>query len=341
MDPTDREAILKLKEERPNTVGQVRKLTGFLGYYRKYIQNYARRAKPLYDLLQNSCDKNLSKSTKRRRGGNNNAQLPSGQTVIWTDKHQKAVNEIVDMLLTPQVMAYPNFEKPFILHVDASLDGLGAILYQRQDSGKLAVVAYASRTLTPAEKNYHSGKLEFLALKWAISERFRDYLFYAPNFTVYSDNNPLQYLMSTAKLDATRLRWVSELAGFRFNVKYKPGRTNQDADGLSRMPLKTEEYQNDVSFEEIQTTVNSTLALGKADLHWINVVAAGVEAERGMMPSDQTIVSLHADEIRKAQENDEIIGPVLLAKKEGQRLPKEKLSTFPRIHKRSSENGID
>lgn len=105
MDPADREAILKLKEERPNIVWQVRKLIGFLGYYRKYIQNYARRAKPLYDLLQNSCDKNFRKPTKGRKGGNNNAQLPSGQTVIWTDKHQKAVNEIVDILLTPQVMA--------------------------------------------------------------------------------------------------------------------------------------------------------------------------------------------------------------------------------------------
>lgn len=169
----DREAILKLKEERPNTVGQVRKLTGFLGYYRKYIQNYARRVKPLYDLLQNSCDKNSRKPTKHRKGGNNNAQLPSGQTVIWTDKHQKAVNEIVDILLTPQVMAYPNFEKPFILHVDAFLDGLGAVLYQRQDSGKLAVVAYASRTLMTAEKNYHAGKLEFLALKLAILRGFK------------------------------------------------------------------------------------------------------------------------------------------------------------------------
>lgn len=307
MDPADREAILKLMEERPNTFGQVRKLTGCLGYYRKYIQIYARRAKTLYDLLQNSCDKNSRKPTKRRKGGNNIAQLPSGHTVIWTDKHQKAVNEIVDILLTPQVMAYPNFEKPFILHLAASLDGLCAILYHRQHSGKLAVVAYASRTLTPAEKNYHSGKLEFLALKWAISERFRNYLFYAPNFTIDSDNNPLQYLMSTATLDATRLRWVSELAGFRFNVNHKPGRINQDADRLSRMPLNTEEYENDVSFEEIQTTVNSTLALGKADLHWINVVATGVRADRVMMPSDQTIVPLLVDEVRKAQENDEII----------------------------------
>lgn len=115
-------------------------------------------------------------------------------------------------------MAYPLFDKLFDLHVDASGEGLGAILYQRDDLGVPRVVAYASRTLSPAEKNYHmhSGKLEFLAMKWAIADRFRDYLYYAPHFTVYSDNNPLCYVLTTPRLDATRLQWISELANFNF-----------------------------------------------------------------------------------------------------------------------------
>ena len=79
-----------------------------------------------------------------------------------------------------------------MLHVDASGEGLGAVLYQKLQNERPAPIACASRTLTPAEKNYHSSKLEFLAMKLAISERFKDYLFYAPFFTVYSDNNPLQ-----------------------------------------------------------------------------------------------------------------------------------------------------
>ena len=101
-------------------------------------------------------------------------------------------------------MAYPNFSDPFILHTDASEVGLGAVLYQRQN-GLLRVIAYGSRTLSPAEKNYylHSGKLEFLALKWAICDQFRDYLYYAPSFTVYTDNNPLTYVLSSAKLNVT------------------------------------------------------------------------------------------------------------------------------------------
>ena len=99
------------------------------------------------------------------------------------------------MLTGSAVMAYPDFENPFILHVDASQEGLGAILYQTQEDGRKAVIGYGSRTLTPAERNYHlhSGKLEFLALKCAITEKFRDYLYYAPSFSVFSDNNPLTY----------------------------------------------------------------------------------------------------------------------------------------------------
>ncbi len=148
-----------------------------------------------------------------------------------------------DILLPPRTILFPDFKQQFTLHCDASQEGLGAVLYQRQQ-GKLVVVAYGSRTLTAPEKNYHlhSGKLEFLAMKWAICERFRDYLFYSPPFTVYTDNNPLTYVLTTAKLNATTHRWVAELADFQFSIKYRPGRVNGDADGLSRMPMDMEQY---------------------------------------------------------------------------------------------------
>ena len=131
-------------------------------------------------------------------------------------------------------MSYPDFTKSFIVHYDASEKGLEAVLYQ-EIGGKMKVISCASRNLTPAEKNYHlhSGKLEFLALKWSITETFRDYLHYANEFTVYSDNNPLSYIMSTAKLKATGMRWVSELAAFNFKVKYALGKSSQDCGYLS------------------------------------------------------------------------------------------------------------
>ncbi len=145
----------------------------------------------------------------------------------------------MSLLVSPPVLAYPNFDLPFVLHTDASDQGLGAILYQHQD-GKLRVIGYGSRTLTAAERNYHlhSGKLEFLALKWAVCEKFRDYLFYAPHFTIYTDNNPLTYVMTTAKLNCCRPSVVGELSDFRFDIKYRPGKSNIDADTLSRLPFR-------------------------------------------------------------------------------------------------------
>ena len=106
-------------------------------------------------------------------------------------------------------MAYPDPNSPCVLHTDASETRLGAVLYQEQH-GILQVIAYGSQTLTPVEKNYHlhSGKLEFFALKWAICEQFRDYLYYSPSFVVYRDNNPLTHVLSSAKLNATDLRWI-------------------------------------------------------------------------------------------------------------------------------------
>lgn len=100
-------------------------------------------------------------------------------------EHQSILYKLTDTLTNPPVLAYPDFDLPFVVHTDASEQGLGAVLYQRQN-GRLRVIDYGSRTLSPAEKNYrfHSGKLEFFALKWAVCENFRDYLFYASHFTV-------------------------------------------------------------------------------------------------------------------------------------------------------------
>ena len=108
------------------------------------------------------------------------------------EQHQKAVESLLDHLVFPPILGYPDFIKPFVLHTDGSQEGLGAVLYQKQD-GKTRVIGDGSRTLTKAEKNYflQSGKLEFLTLKWAICEHFRDYLYHESDFIVYTDNNPM------------------------------------------------------------------------------------------------------------------------------------------------------
>ena len=144
------------------------------------------------------------------------------------------LEQLINCLVQPPVMAYPDFNSPYILHTDASESGLGAVLYQHQN-GLPRVIAYGSRTLTPSEKNdhLHSGKLEVLALKWAVCDQFRDYLYHAPSFTVYTNNNPLTYVLTSAKLNATGLHWIGELADFTFDIKYRPGTSHIDADTLS------------------------------------------------------------------------------------------------------------
>ena len=109
------------------------------------------------------------------------------------------------------------------MHTDSSLEGLGAVLYQNTEWCLKRVIAYVSRNLNKSEMNYPVHKLEFLALKWAVTDKFHDYLYGGNTFEVYTDNNPLTYVLSTAKLDACSDRWVARLANYNFNIHYRSG----------------------------------------------------------------------------------------------------------------------
>ena len=134
--------------------------------------------------------------------------------------------------MTALILAFANYTKPFLLETDTSKDRLGAVLSQKQTDGRYHPVAFGSRALMPHEKNYHSMKLEFLALKWAVTEHFKEYLPYQP-FLVKTDNNPLTYTMTTPNLDATGHWWVRSLARFDFQLEYQKGCDNTVADVLS------------------------------------------------------------------------------------------------------------
>ena len=137
-----------------------------------------------------------------------------------------------ERITSAPVLVFPDFNKPFLLETDASKEGLGVVLSQKQDDGCYHPVAFSSRTLMPSEQNYHSSKLEFLALKWSITEHFKEYLAYAP-FTVCTDNNPLTYVLTTPNLDATRHRWIGALTSDKFTLEYQKGSENAAADALS------------------------------------------------------------------------------------------------------------
>ena len=131
-------------------------------------------------------------------------------------------------LWTPQgglssgpILAFPDFNKPFLLETDASGKGLGAVLSQKQTDGRYHPIAYASRIMNDTEQRYHSNKQEFLTLKWAVTEQFHEYLSpYGKNrneFVVRTDNNPLTYVFSSTNLDAAGQRWVAQLASYNFS----------------------------------------------------------------------------------------------------------------------------
>ena len=224
-------------------------------------------------------------------------------------------------------MAYPDPSLPYILHVDACQKGLRAVLYQRQEA-KLRVIAYGSRTLTRSERNYHmlSGKLEFLAMKWAIVDHFRDYLYYPPPFQVFTDNNPLTYVLTTAKLNATALRWVGELADFKFSIQYRPGKSNGDADALSRLPYDMEKYMstctNKSTLDMVDATIDVVQQRSNEDTAWVYVLTHPSAAlfSNNHLP-DESFAAKKIDKVsvQKEQDKDASIRKIVNMMKTGKR----------------------
>ena len=175
------------------------------------------------------------------------------------------------MCVSTPILAYPDYQLPFTLHTDSSTDGLGAVLYQKQD-GKLRVIAYASRSVSKAESNYPAHKLEFLALKWAVCEKFHEYLYGSESFEVFTDN-PLTYVLTSAKLDACGQRWVAKLANYNFSIRYRCGVSNTEADALSR--IKWPEALSD----------NVDIDNGCMDTHVINAILTGAVTKSSLIES--------------------------------------------------------
>ena len=198
----------------PTTAMGIRRFLGATGFYHRFIKGYAKIAQPLNDLISDE-----------------NSKLKN-QTIEITVPALKAFHELKLKCMQVPVLAFADFHKPFLLETDASSDGLSAVLSQKQEDGKYHPVAYASWSLKGSEAKYHSSKLEFLTLKWAVVDQFREYLQYQP-FHVKTDNNPLTYVMTSPNLDATGHHWVAVLAGYNMMIEYIKGSNNKVADCLS------------------------------------------------------------------------------------------------------------
>ncbi len=237
-DPDKVEAIVKVTEadlmELDGVTPSPSKIRSFLGmvvYYQHFIENCSVLAKPLFALTGGQKRPRKSKSSKRsflsRKIGPDD----------WTQECKQSFRNLKAALVEEVLLAHPDFSKPFILSVDASTAGLGAVLSQIHDnSNKAQPIAFASKSLNHAQAKYPAHRLEFFAMKWAICNKFSHWL-RGHRFTVWTDNNPLKYILTKPRLDACEQRWVAQLAPFTFDIQYIPGTKNVVADALSREPF--------------------------------------------------------------------------------------------------------
>jgi transposase InsO family protein len=240
----------------PETETDLRSFLGLASYYRRFVPGFAQVAAPLHGLLAGT----RTGKRRSRKPLSQNSTKTSESPKVWDGECQSSFDKLKQLLTTAPILGYPNFLLPFILEIDASFLGLGAVLSQDQVNGKV-VICYISRGLRPAERNYErysSMKLELLCLKWSVTEKLRDYLI-GSSFVVYTDNNPLSYI-KTAKLNATELRWVSQLDQFNFKIKYKSGKTNSNADALSRHPIHKSEQTEDLEIDDVEAVFGKILS---------------------------------------------------------------------------------
>ena len=176
---------------------------GLASYYRQFIPHFAKKAQCIHELIGPTANSKLSRRTKARKKETQAAEsVPielEPKMFEWTIDHQEVFDALKEALCTAPVLGYPDFNREFILETDASLKGLGTVLSQQQKDGSICVIAYTSQSLCPSERsmhNYSSAKLELLVLKWAVIEKFWDYLL-GLWFQVYTDNNLLAYVQES------------------------------------------------------------------------------------------------------------------------------------------------
>ncbi|KAK3515288.1 hypothetical protein QTP70_013484 [Hemibagrus guttatus] len=206
----------------PTTVKELQRFLGFANFYRRFIRGYSSVTSPLTNLLRNKP-----------------------KTLVWTPAATHAFQMLKQAFTTAPLLVHPDPELPFIVEVDASTTGVGAVLSQQQGNPrKLHPCAFFSRKLNPAEVNYDIGNRELLAVKLALEE-WRHWLKGAKHpFTVLTDHKNLEYLRAAKRLNPRQARWALFFTRFKFAISYRPGSKNVKADALSRI------YGPDIASED-------------------------------------------------------------------------------------------
>ena len=196
---------------RPTTVREVRSFAGLCSYYRRFVREFARIARPLHKLTE------------------------KGTRFEWTSECETAFNTLKMALTSSPILAFPQEAGTFILDTDASNDGVGAVLSQVQD-GHERVVAYFSRALAKAERQYCVTRKELLALVAGV-KHFHPYI-YGSEFLIRTDHAALRWLMGFKNPEGQIARWLELLGTYNFKVQHRPGKQHGNADGLSRRPCE-------------------------------------------------------------------------------------------------------
>lgn len=204
-NPDKIRAILEIKN--PKNQKDIKSFLGLVGYYRKFIPNFAKLSKPLTSLLKKESKFN------------------------WTQECEQSFQTLKSALTNEPILQYPNFEKPFVLTTDASNIAIGSVLSQG-DIGNDLPISYYSRTLNKAEQNYSTTEKELLAIVDSV-KHFRPYLF-GQKFKIITDHKPLTWLMNCKDPSSRLVRWRLKLLEYDYDIQYKPGKINSNADFLSR-----------------------------------------------------------------------------------------------------------
>ena len=195
----------------PENLKKLRSFLGLASYYRRFIPNFSAVACPLHALTRKNSP------------------------FEWTADCQASFDELKELMTKAPLLAYADFTRPFLLETDASIEGLGAVLAQRAEDNLVHPIAYASRTLLAHERNYSIPELEALGVVWAV-KHFRHFL-YGHKCVVYTDHIALKALLNTPHPSGKLARWGLALQELDLEICYRPGKTNSNADALSRSPI--------------------------------------------------------------------------------------------------------
>ncbi|KAL0820853.1 hypothetical protein ABMA28_005522 [Loxostege sticticalis] len=210
LKPNEDKVLAVLNYPIPKTIKEIKAFLGLIGYYRRFIKDFSKITKPLTNCLKKN------------------------KSIKIDEEYIKSFETCKELLVNAPLLQFPNFSIPFILTTDASNTALGAVLSQGT-IGQDKPVAYASRTLNNAESKYSAIEKELLAIIWA-TKHFRPYL-YGRKFFIYTDHRPLVWLYSIQEPNSKLTRWRLRLQEYDFEIIYRSGKQNTNADALSRIKL--------------------------------------------------------------------------------------------------------